>query len=48
MASPVTRSETNRTPLGCSRMGDLQHNRAADKEAGVLGTIKQGNNNSAQ
>ncbi len=31
MASTVTRSQSNRAPLGCGGMGDLHHGCAADK-----------------
>ncbi len=33
MASTVTRSQSNRAPLGCGGMGDLHHGCAADKSA---------------
>ncbi len=33
MASTVTRSQSNRAPLGCGGTGDSHHGRAADKSA---------------
>ncbi len=33
MASTVTRSQSNRAPLGCGGTGDLHHRCAADKSA---------------
>lgn len=35
MASPATRSDSNRAPLGCGKTGDSQYEHAADKSAGL-------------
>ncbi len=37
MASTVTRSESNRAPLGCGGIGDSHHECAADKSAATVG-----------
>ncbi len=36
MASTVTRSQSNRAPLGCGGMGDSHHGCAADKSAATV------------
>ncbi len=36
MASTVTRSQSNRAPLGCGRKGDSHHGCAADKSAATV------------
>ncbi len=36
MASTVTRSQSNRAPLGCGGTGDLHHGCAADKSAATV------------
>ncbi len=39
MASTVTRSQSNRAPLGCDGTGDSHHGCAADKSAALRDAI---------
>ncbi len=41
MASTVTRSQSNRAPLGCGGMGDSHHGCAADKSAATALCYRQ-------